>query len=78
MKLIPGLDSIRFYGAALVFIQHFEEMSKIYGYPNYFLKRQVLNLGSIGVTIFFTLSGFLISYILFVELKRKEERGKRK
>lgn len=71
MKKIPNLDSIRFYGAGFVFIQHFEEILNIYGYHNYFYKKQILNLGSIGVTMFFTLSGFLISYILFNEFKAK-------
>lgn len=71
MKKIPNLDSIRFYGAGFVFIQHFEEILNIYGYHNYFYKKQILNLGSIGVTMFFTLSGFLISYLLFNEFKAK-------
>lgn len=70
MRIIPNLDSIRFYAAFLVFIQHIEEIQKIFGLPNFFGKKQILNLGAIGVTIFFTLSGFLISYILLIKYKR--------
>ncbi|MCO5229854.1 MAG: acyltransferase [Chitinophagales bacterium] len=68
---IYNLDSIRFYAAFCVFIQHSEEIFKAYHYSNFFDNKGIINLGSIGVTVFFTLSGFLITYILFREYNLK-------
>lgn len=68
---ISNLDSIRFYAAFCVFIQHIEEVFKAYHYSSFFDNKRIVNLGSIGVTVFFTLSGFLITYILFMEYNFK-------
>lgn len=55
----PNLNGLRFIAALSVIIYHF------YG-------EEVLN-GHYGVTLFFTLSGFLITYLLFEEKEKKEK-----
>ncbi|MEM6735086.1 MAG: acyltransferase [Bacteroidota bacterium] len=57
MKYYPTLDGLRFFAVFLVIISHWLPDSHMLNYlPN----------GAIGVTIFFVLSGYLISKILFV------------
>ena len=65
-----NLDSIRFFAAFIVFVEH--AVSPAYKYlpiqGTYFMK--ILNVfsdGGIGVSIFFVLSGFLITYLLLCE-----------
>lgn len=59
MKLIPGLNGLRGFAVILVIIGHrFPLDHSINIFP----------LGSIGVDIFFVLSGFLISRILFTNI----------
>lgn len=62
--LFPHFNTFRFYAAFLVFIQHAEEIAYLSNMPSWHLKSNIKDLGAIGVTIFFTLSGFLITYIL--------------
>lgn len=54
MKYIPQLDSLRFWSFFLVFLFHFNST--------------LFPIGWIGVNIFFTISGFLISSILIKSL----------
>jgi peptidoglycan/LPS O-acetylase OafA/YrhL len=64
----PGLNGIRFIAAFSVIIHHVEQMK-------YFLLRRdhlwqtvpIENLGRMGVSLFFVLSGFLITYLLLAE-----------
>ena len=66
IKYFRGLNALRFFAAYLVFIQHAEQIR---------LKNNLFNLkdlslfnnGGLGVTFFFVLSGFLISYLLLNE-----------
>jgi peptidoglycan/LPS O-acetylase OafA/YrhL len=71
-----GLHALRFFAAVLVLISHMEmikagvKVSNIYGDGS--LVAHVLeSLGPFGVTFFFVLSGFLITYLLLVEKERK-------
>jgi peptidoglycan/LPS O-acetylase OafA/YrhL len=65
MKYYKELDGLRFFAVFFVIISHWFPKSHFLNFtPN----------GSIGVTIFFVLSGFLISSILF-RYKEKIQRG---
>ena len=64
MKHIKGLDTLRAYSIALVIIAHwgpsYTDQQPIWKFIQIFLAPD----GSVGVTIFFVLSGFLITSIL--------------
>src|SRR6185295_10454426 len=61
----PNLDAIRFIAFFLVFFYHgFGEAFKRFSI-------HINNLGSIGVSIFFVLSGFLITYLILTEISLK-------
>ena len=67
-----NLDGLRFIAALFVILEHVTEYkaSMVPGYSNFF--RYYFNiLGRYGVNLFFVLSGFLITYLLFAELKRE-------
>lgn len=63
---LPGLNGIRAIAAMAVVITHINNRLEYYGIPN----AALLDLASYGVTIFFTLSGFLITYLLLNELEK--------
>jgi peptidoglycan/LPS O-acetylase OafA/YrhL len=70
-----NLDGLRFFAFLAVFISH---ASLFIGYNNesafwLVIKRYILVNGDIGVSFFFVLSGFLITYLLF---KEKDNHGK--
>ncbi|MEC4005492.1 acyltransferase [Flavobacterium sp. SUN052] len=65
---LPGLNGIRAIAALSVVFSHINNRLDYFKLP----KRQLLDLANFGVTIFFTLSGFLITYLL---LKEKEKTG---
>jgi peptidoglycan/LPS O-acetylase OafA/YrhL len=67
---LPNLNGIRFIAALMVFVAHVEWMKKISGLPNYASTVVIQNNGVLGVSLFFVLSGFLITFLLLVE-KRK-------
>ncbi|MFV8342161.1 acyltransferase family protein [Flavobacterium sp. XS2P39] len=62
---LPGLNGLRAIAALAVVITHINNRLDYYGLP----KAQLLDLASYGVTIFFTLSGFLITYLLLKEFE---------
>lgn len=72
MKRLPGLDFIRFYAALSVVVFHtslnpqawFDHPVVMEGLPPVFLN------GGDAVTLFFVLSGFLITYLLISEKKK--------
>lgn len=68
----PNLNSLRFFAALLVIIHHIEQYKEVLGLPNYFHNHSIQLMSKIGVTLFFVLSGFLITYLLLFEQK---ERG---
>jgi len=73
----PNLDAIRFFAFALVFLQHgFGNILNFYDIKNLYINRITTFLllgGGLGVSVFFVLSGFLITYLILTEI---ETRGK--
>ncbi|MFN8309897.1 MAG: acyltransferase [Chitinophagales bacterium] len=72
-RYFHNLDAIRFIAAMMVFLQH--DVSPAYQYlpcQNSFALRvlQTLSSGATGVSVFFVLSGFLITYLLITEQQR--------
>lgn len=63
----PNLDGIRFFAAFLVIIHHIEQTRYGFNALNYWDNELIRSLGRLGVILFFVLSGFLISYLLFKE-----------
>ncbi|WP_299248614.1 acyltransferase [uncultured Cytophaga sp.] len=72
-KYIPKLDTIRFFAALSVIVHHLENGKNISGLSNIFGFNTIRNLGGHAVTIFFMLSGFLITLLL---LKEYQKTGK--
>jgi peptidoglycan/LPS O-acetylase OafA/YrhL len=64
-----NLNAIRFIAASFVIVAHIEFFKKLFHLPNFFGNPVVSIIGRLGVVLFFVLSGFLISYLLFVEKK---------
>lgn len=63
----PGLNGLRFFSALAVVITHIELTKDKFGFENYWDNILIHNLGIIGVSFFFVLSGFLITYLMLVE-----------
>lgn len=69
-----NLDAIRFIAAFMVFLQHGMSMTPSYwGASGSILVRfiKAISSGSAGVSIFFVLSGFLITYLLITEYETR-------
>jgi peptidoglycan/LPS O-acetylase OafA/YrhL len=66
---IPALDGIRGLAALSIFIYHYGGMHSSYGFIR--IAGEVINFGWAGVSLFFVLSGFLISGILWESFDRK-------
>jgi peptidoglycan/LPS O-acetylase OafA/YrhL len=62
-----NLNAIRFIAAFLVIIHHTEQFKSLLKLPNHWSNPVIEILGPLGVVLFFVLSGFLISYLLFTE-----------
>jgi peptidoglycan/LPS O-acetylase OafA/YrhL len=56
-----------------VAVSHVELMKQYHGLPNAYDNPAVYELGRLSVTLFFVLSGFLITYLLLVEKERTGE-----
>ncbi len=65
----PGLNGLRFIAATLVIISHIERFKKEELLPNLDDVTLFGTAGEYGVTLFFVLSGFLITYLLLQEDK---------
>jgi peptidoglycan/LPS O-acetylase OafA/YrhL len=65
----PNLNAVRFIAAAWVIITHIEQVKSLLGMANAYDKPFVMNIGRLGVVLFFVLSGFLITYLLLEEEK---------
>ena len=63
----PGLNGLRFYAALAVIITHIELMKGKLGFINIWNEPIIHQLGVKGVSFFFVLSGFLITYLLLIE-----------
>lgn len=67
----PSLNGLRFIAAFVVIIHHLEQIKLFFDLPSLFYKWNFIKIvGELGVTLFFTLSGFLITYLLLVEKER--------
>jgi peptidoglycan/LPS O-acetylase OafA/YrhL len=66
----PNLNGLRFIAALLVIIHHIEQIRSLFGLPNHWGNTSLLRLGDEGVTLFFVLSGFLITYLLLAEREK--------
>ncbi|MCL4820674.1 MAG: acyltransferase [Vicinamibacteria bacterium] len=67
---LPGLDGLRFLAAAAVVIHHVEWQRTVFGLDSPFWTSGMQRLGALGVTFFFVLSGYLITYLLLSERDR--------
>ena len=65
----PGLNGVRLVAALLVIIDHTELFKSYLGLPTLWANSYSAHLGAFGVSIFFVLSGFLITYLLLEEKK---------
>jgi len=63
----PGLNALRFIGALTVIVQHIEHLKHRLNYQTVIPHPSATRIGEYGVTLFFVLSGFLITYLLFAE-----------
>jgi peptidoglycan/LPS O-acetylase OafA/YrhL len=61
----PNLNGLRFIAAFMVIIHHLEQIKFVLGLKNYWDNSFVLVIGKLGVILFFVLSGFLITYLLY-------------
>ena len=67
----PSLNGLRFIAAFVVIVHHLEQIKLFFGLPSLFFKWHFIKIvGELGVTLFFTLSGFLITYLLLAEKER--------
>lgn len=78
----PNLDGLRFIAALLVIVHHIELSKGEMGLANIFgngvdadyqvgtIESVVHVIGKLGVVLFFSLSGFLITYLLMIEKER--------
>jgi peptidoglycan/LPS O-acetylase OafA/YrhL len=65
----PGLNGLRFLAAGMVICSHIEQFKKDEGLPNVESNTLIGTMGEYGVSLFFVLSGFLITYLLLQEEK---------
>ncbi|MDO7848014.1 acyltransferase [Hymenobacter sp. M29] len=63
----PNLNGLRFVAALLVIVNHVEQQRLFHGRPSWSAVPVVQRIGDEGVTLFFVLSGFLITYLLLLE-----------
>lgn len=64
---LPGLNGVRFWAAFLVLLDHLELFKPYFGITPFWSEAHSAHLGRTGVTVFFVLSGFLITYLLLQE-----------
>lgn len=63
----PSLNGIRFIAALMVIVHHVEQFKAIFGKGNLYHHPSILKMGGLGVTLFFVLSGYLITMLLLIE-----------
>lgn len=81
MNYFKNLDGIRFIAAMMVFVHHSFGASFEYLFQedSFILKVvKMVTSGGLGVSIFFVLSGFLITYLLIAEYKKNGQINLRK
>ena len=65
----PGLNGVRFSAVFIVMVDHLELFKSYFNLRSLWPEDYSSHLGSLGVTIFFVLSGYLITYLLLSEKK---------
>lgn len=65
----PNLDALRFIAASLVVVSHIEFRKKYYDLSSLTRYHFFSTIGGIAVTLFFVISGFIITYLLMAELR---------
>lgn len=67
-----GFNGVRFIAASAVIVHHLEEYKTVFllGREDLWARPFVYQLGRQGVSLFFVLSGFLITYLLLAEQQR--------
>lgn len=68
----PGLNGLRFIAAFLVIFHHIEQVRFKMGLEHHWMDMNVREMGELGVTLFFVLSGFLITFLLLREKEKFE------
>lgn len=63
----PGFNGIRAWAAFLVVFVHFNQFAFLFGISGF---RDHTELAGLAVTVFFVLSGFLITYLLLIEYSK--------
>lgn len=71
-KYLKGLNTLRFFAATLVLIDHARHHLNEINIP-FGASVPMLHKGSTAVSFFFTLSGFLISYLAFNEINENKK-----
>ncbi|THU33577.1 acyltransferase [Niastella caeni] len=66
-KHFSGLDELRGIACLMVLFSHFASYEEMYGISDSFSHLAFRNWGISGLTLFFVLSGFLITYLLLFE-----------
>ena len=67
----PNLNGLRVIAAGLVVVHHIEQLKHALGWPSRWgTSAAVEGLGAEGVSLFFVLSGYLITYLLLAEEQR--------
>jgi peptidoglycan/LPS O-acetylase OafA/YrhL len=64
---LPGLDGVRAIAASAVVADHIEQIKFVHGLPNAWESPFFSYVGSTAVSLFFVLSGYLITYLLIKE-----------
>ncbi|NVJ47627.1 MAG: acyltransferase [Cytophagia bacterium] len=72
----PSLNGIRIISCYIVVVFHINQLKGVFGYEK--LNLSVLGPGNIHLTMFFVMSGFLITYLLIAEKKLKNSINLRK
>lgn len=68
-----NLNGLRFFAASMVLVSHIEQIKELRGLKSVFQNPLFSSLGTLGVVLFFVLSGFLITYLLIVEKETSKE-----
>jgi peptidoglycan/LPS O-acetylase OafA/YrhL len=66
---LRGLDGLRFIGSTIILLHHVEGAKGVFGLPGHKDSFLETGTGQAAMTLFFVLSGFLISFILLREKK---------
>lgn len=72
----PSLNGIRIISCYIVVVFHVNQLKGVFGFEK--LNLSVLGPGNIHLTMFFVMSGFLITYLLIAEKKLKDSINLRK